>query len=502
MKKKLAALLCGVMCAASLSGCSEAELGYLKMSSDIMNQMPQSKTVGQVQMDVDFDLLGGYVSDAYGERGIFAEPLAIEQMSGKKSATFDYTLQADMEQMKLYLDLEMKQEGRTYDMGDIYYSVTEGVYISTQTVYGLYEASQILAEGYNGYFYSDAFAKDLKAAVSKNQYVQVLSAEELAESAAMGGAFGMDDAVVSLCKDAFDGLSSGLVKEVSGGYQIQATGRDAAQLVINTLDHVVRNTDRVLNAIENYMVATAQAEGATSEDVADIREGFAGMKASKAELAGAINEFNGAVKDAVADKNVGAVLDGFAFDSTMKKVGSGYSTTNVYTVTYRGGQALKIVAQDTMQKASFTAKCPANSGTFTDLSARVAAVHEGYNPIQGVVMEWGWEATQTEARLTVERAQEAPFGLTGDSQDTSMVLQDNRAYLPLRAIVEALGENVTWNQEQRTAYVAVNGKNIPMKGLIKNDRSYVGVRDFEKLGYTVTYTPNNARSLKEAAIMK
>lgn len=502
MKKKLAALLCGVMCAASLSGCSEAELGYLKMSSDIMSQMPQSKTVGQVQMDVDFDLLGDYVADAYGERGIFAEPLAIEKMSGKKAATFDYTLQADMDQMKMYLDLGMKHEGRTYDMGDIYYSQTEGVYVSTQTIWGLYEASQIVAGDYNGYFYGDAFAKDLKAAVSKNQYVQVLSAEEMAESAVMGASNGMNDAVVSFFKEAFNGLSSGLVKEVSGGYQIQASGRDAAQLVINTLDYLVRNTDQVLTAFENYTVATAQAEGATSEDVAAIREGFAGMKASKGELAGAINEFNVAVKDAVATKNVGAALDGFAYDSTIKKAGSGYSATSNYTVTYGGKQAMKITAQDTMQKAAFTATCPANSCTFTDLSARMTAVNDRHNPIKGVVMEWGWEATQTEARLTVERAKEAPFGLTGESQDTSMVLKDNRAYLPLRAIVEALGENVTWNQEQRTAYVAVNGQNIPMKGLIKDDRSYVGVRDFEKLGYTVTYTQNNARSLKEAAIMK
>ena len=34
MKKKLAALLCGVMCVGAFSGCSTDELGYLKMAAN------------------------------------------------------------------------------------------------------------------------------------------------------------------------------------------------------------------------------------------------------------------------------------------------------------------------------------------------------------------------------------------------------------------------------------------------------------------------------------
>ena len=39
MKKKLAALLCGVMCVTAFTGCSRTELAYLKMSKDLMDTM-------------------------------------------------------------------------------------------------------------------------------------------------------------------------------------------------------------------------------------------------------------------------------------------------------------------------------------------------------------------------------------------------------------------------------------------------------------------------------
>ena len=39
MKKKLAALLCGVMCVGAFSGCSTDELGYLKMAANAMDTM-------------------------------------------------------------------------------------------------------------------------------------------------------------------------------------------------------------------------------------------------------------------------------------------------------------------------------------------------------------------------------------------------------------------------------------------------------------------------------
>ena len=57
MKKKLAALLCGVMCVGAFSGCSTDELGYLKMAANAMDTMKTCEVKGTMQADINFDAL-------------------------------------------------------------------------------------------------------------------------------------------------------------------------------------------------------------------------------------------------------------------------------------------------------------------------------------------------------------------------------------------------------------------------------------------------------------
>ena len=68
------------------------------------------------------------------------------------------------------------------------------------------------------------------------------------------------------------------------------------------------------------------------------------------------------------------------------------------------------------------------------------------------------------------------------------MVENGRAYLPLRMIAEILGEEVVWENSTKTPYVMQDGQRIDMKGKLKDGRAFVGIRDFEKLGYTVTYT--------------
>ncbi len=66
-------------------------------------------------------------------------------------------------------------------------------------------------------------------------------------------------------------------------------------------------------------------------------------------------------------------------------------------------------------------------------------------------------------------------------------LIDGSVYLPLRQIMENCGYEVSWDGEARKAYVTIDGNKIEMTGVIVNDRTYVKIRDFEKLGATVEY---------------
>ena len=63
-----------------------------------------------------------------------------------------------------------------------------------------------------------------------------------------------------------------------------------------------------------------------------------------------------------------------------------------------------------------------------------------------------------------------------------------------------LGEDVGWEKTTKTSYVMQNGKRVNMNVLLQDGKSFVGVRAFEKLGYTVTYTPLEDEKMVE--IMK
>jgi hypothetical protein len=78
-------------------------------------------------------------------------------------------------------------------------------------------------------------------------------------------------------------------------------------------------------------------------------------------------------------------------------------------------------------------------------------------------------------------------GFMSSSGTMEVQLVGGRTYLPLRRVGESLGEKVGWDQAAYQAYVLQNGGRIYMTGLLINDRAYVKLRDFERLGYIVSW---------------
>ncbi len=73
------------------------------------------------------------------------------------------------------------------------------------------------------------------------------------------------------------------------------------------------------------------------------------------------------------------------------------------------------------------------------------------------------------------------------TKDSSAHVIDGSVYLPLRQLMENAGYEVSWDAELRKAYVTVDDEKIEMTGTIIDNKTYVKVRDFEKLGATVDY---------------
>ena len=150
---------------------------------------------------------------------------------------------------------------------------------------------------------------------------------------------------------------------------------------------------------------------------------------------------------------------------------------------------------------------PARSMTLDELKGNLADLENKYNPVTGVSVTWGSFGENEYADIITMRSLDEVVYFHSGYNWSEIIIENGRAYLPLRVITESLGEEVGWENSTKTPYVMQNGERIDMKGKLQDDRAFVGIRDFEKLGYTVTYTFhkdefNSLFDYKEALIEK
>ena len=225
MKKKLAALLCGVMCAGAFSGCSTDELGYLKMAANAMDTMKTCEVKGTMQADINFDALDTFMTDVAKATGADMVATVGEFPDGRKTMQMDYDMNLDMDTMKYDMSFDVNYEGKKYDLGTVYYSLADGIVVTTDTLLGAYQLAGAVEEKNDSYLFTEAFARDFKAALGQQNYITLISAEDMTgvdmEGVSMSG---LQDAVFTFYEDVFKGFETGMVKKISGGYAIQADG--------------------------------------------------------------------------------------------------------------------------------------------------------------------------------------------------------------------------------------------------------------------------------------
>lgn len=78
-------------------------------------------------------------------------------------------------------------------------------------------------------------------------------------------------------------------------------------------------------------------------------------------------------------------------------------------------------------------------------------------------------------------------GLSTDSGEIDTTIINNRTIVPLRQVAEAFQEKIGWDSKKQQAFVEQNGERIYLSGTIRDGSIYVYIKEFEKLGYTITW---------------
>ncbi len=501
MKKIVTALLCAVMCLTAFTGCSKAELGYLQMCRDMMVMMEACQIKGQTQFDLDFDALRSFAAAIENETGSMGLAESMEDLTGSHSVLLDYTMDMDINALNYRLDMAMTYQDKKYDLGEMYFGVTHGLSVSSDTLTGIYRLAKDMTDGANGsYFFSSEFEQALTESLGK-QYISLYSPDEL-ELELLGSGFNdLYDSVFQFYEEMLEGFESGetLVKEISGGYLIETDGSAVAQLVGNLLDFFAENPEQLLLAAENYMTKVAEQTGeAGAAD--EIHALFAELNGETAEISEALRESSTMWKELMQESAAHLIFDNFRYRYSITQNSGKYVSENAYDITCNGKKAFSMTSKETLAKASASISFPKTGLTLDDVNAKLDDLTAQFNPAAGAALTWGFESTATQSMLEIRRQEPVPFHINGSSSLEDFVVRDGRAYAPLRSVCDALGETVTWNKAERKAYIAKDGKNIAMDGILEGGKSFVSIREFEKLGYTVSY--RNVDGLKEAVIMK
>ncbi|MCI8868271.1 MAG: copper amine oxidase N-terminal domain-containing protein [Anaerotignum sp.] len=501
MKKIVTALLCAVMCLTAFTGCSKTELGYLQMCRDMMVMMESCQIKGQTQFDMDFDALRSFAAAIENETGSMGLAEGMEDLTGSHSVLLDYTMDMDINALNYRLDMAMTYQDKKYDLGEMYFGFTHGLIVSSDTLLGIYHLAKDMTGGADGsYLFNSEFEQALAASLGK-QYISLYSPNELAQELPGGGFGDLYDSVFQFYKEMLEGFESdeALVKEISGGYLIETDGKAVSQLVGKLLDFFAENPEQFLLAAENYMTEVAKQTG--EADAADEMHAlFVELSDETAELSESLRETSAMWKELMQESAARLILDNFHYRYSITQNGSKYVSENTYGITYNGKKAFSITSKETLAKASASIAFPKASLTLDDVSAKLDDLTAQFNPATGVALTWGFESTATQSMLEIRRQEPVPFRINGGSSLEDFAVRNGRAYAPLRAVCDALGETVTWNKAERKAYIAKDGKNIAMDGILEGGKSFVGIREFEKLGYTVSY--RNVDGLKEAVITK
>ena len=323
------------------------------------------------------------------------------------------------------------------------------------------------------------------------QYVSISEKEMSSLMSASGQATAFDLTDIKKQQQLYQKLMNTLTKEAYKGYETGMVQENANNKYTLKIDK-----ERVLNNIEPFMVYTINNAETINTSIAKFLQG---LDAEELAMLGftpeirtmVITEMDKAAKEVVNNRQMHlATVKSIADQAKQGSAIIGDKTGMTISIEKLADNNFKQTTEMTIQVMD-----PANPADNFDVSLYSAAEVKGIDSFTVTVPETGViSLTELQQRmpivLTVDTEKEAytiSQGLGFNSGSVDVRLVDGRTYLPVRAIGEAMNETVGWDSAAKQAYIVKNGDTLNLEGKIFNNRAFIKIRDFEQLGYKVTW---------------
>lgn len=458
---------------ASLTGCSQAELDMLNMTKTVSSWTTFTSD-GTLDLSINKD---GIVSVA----SLMGADVSVEDLSEVPSkATVDFDLSANLTDFSFGFDFDVKIDDKIYPL-DIQVA-KDKVALSKATV----DSVASFIQDYN--------IADLDT--GKIAYMQEVTKDGYAIFEGEVGDFNqgtnLDDLnlVFEGLKSAYSGYSSSMISGKAKNEVVLNVNIDTLEKeILNVLNYTADNRDAIVKVVDDIISKIMSGQDTeVSTNVASVDASVPSVEEIKGAAAKVTEFINTDEYKSIKD-----VFKDSYFKETMKlKSNTEYDETSELVIKASGVELFALKA---------SANCIQKDVAPIDIKGTIIT-EDGYRawyydkyPTSKVTISW-YADDYSNATLT------SYSDLSESLTDyVPMTIIDDRVYVPMRAISEALGFDVVWDADNHRAY-AVNSyaEFVDMTGVIVNDLTYVKVRDFEKLHLTVDYAENG--SLRTATISK
>lgn len=451
-----------------LAGCSPAELGYWKLKREMADLK-----LYEVSGEIDFDLKQVPPEVLTGEEGQRLK-LLLEFLAGLK---FSYEGKVDLNQQVMeytfYLldrntGAQRELTAFIMDKDQLYLKI--GELVSYLKLLGDQDLNQILASLGEAQYLSINLSSLVPAVdnpLAPNLLEQSQKETELLLQFFQG-----------LITEVYHDFETGLVTKSGNKYTLSLTAEDGVNLIKPLLIYSMEHGEKLgkfLQAFVNNLSAEELQllglEPDMLEELDAIDETLNELKNNREEYLAQLTELETELKGILLP-----ILAGSKLISSVQKQDDTYQVELDVTLKITEPQKSEVVLElDVAEQSRVKAAAPFKLNT---PSSGIISWEEFLAKLEG----------QTSIILTIQTANGSYTlnkGRDVFSGTMDVKVEKGSTYLPLRQVVEAFGETVTWDPKENQAFVLREGKEIAITGQVVKGRTIIKIRDFEKLGYKV-----------------
>jgi len=287
-----------------------------------------------------------------------------------------------------------------------------------------------------------------------------------------------DKLMNTLTKEAYKDYETGMVKRNGNKYTLTVDKESVLNNIEPFMVYTINNAEKINAAVTKFLLGLDDEE-------------LAMMSLTPQMRTTAIDEMAKAAKDAASNREKHlAAIKGLAEQAEQGSGMIGDKTGMTIVVEKLAADNYKQTTQLALQISD-----PDNPADSLDVSLDSNAEVKGIDPFtvtipnSGVISFSELQERMPRSMMINTTSKQYIFnqGIRITSSSVDVRILQGRTYLPARTIGEVMKEKVGWNPATKEAYILRDGKSINLKTTVLDGQAFIQIRDFEKLGYKVTW---------------